>query len=108
MTDDSRPSVEGNRGHPYARANARRLWSGNDDAQLRRLIAGREPPAAIARCMQRTQDAIRGRAGQLGLAVPSPLRPWRRHWGRALREERDKDIVQQIHRSGDPASANGR
>ena len=77
---------------PRARANGGRQWSEDEDAQLRALIAAREPPAAIARRMQRTQDAIRGRAGQLGLAVPSPLRPWRKHWGRALREELDREI----------------
>jgi hypothetical protein len=102
MTDGGGPSPA----HPHARANDRRQWTDEDDAQLRGLIASREPPAVIARRMQRTQDAIRGRAGQLGLAVPSPLRPWRRHWGRALREERDRD-ADQIDSSGDPASADG-
>lgn len=92
---------------PQARANDRRTWTKVDDAQLVRLIAAREPPASIARQMQRTQDAIRGRAGQLGLTVPSPIRPWRRHWGRALREERDRQADQQISGSGDPASADG-
>ena len=57
--------------------NFRRVWSEDEDRELRRLIAGREPPLRIARALQRTQDAVRGRAGQLGLVVPSPLRPWR-------------------------------
>lgn len=98
---------QGRPAHPHARANDRRTWTEDDDAQLLRLIAAREPPASIARQMQRTQDAIRGRAGQLGVAVPSPIRPWRKHRGRALREERDRQADQQIDGSGDPASADG-
>lgn len=55
-----------------------RTWSEDDDVLLRRLINGREPPARIARALHRTLDAVRGRAAQLHLTLPSPLRPWRR------------------------------
>ena len=55
-----------------------RRWSDEDDAELRRLIAAREPPARIARALNRTQDAIRGRAAELRLTLPSALRPWKR------------------------------
>ncbi len=55
-----------------------RRWSDEDDAALCRLIVAREPPARIARALHRTQDAIRGRAAELHLTLPSPLRPWKR------------------------------
>jgi hypothetical protein len=55
-----------------------RRWTEDDDAGLRRLIAAREPPARIAKALKRTQDAVRGRAAELRLTLPSPLRPWRR------------------------------
>lgn len=87
------------------RPNGGRRWLEADDLLLRQLIERREPPASIARRMQRTQDAIRGRAGQLGLAVPSPLRPWRKHWGRAAREERDRASDQEIGGAGEQVSA---
>lgn len=99
MTED------GESGGRRTRPNDRRRWLEADDLLLRQLIKLREPPASIARRMQRTQDAIRGRAGQLGLAVPSPLRPWRKHWGRAAREERDRASDREIGGAGEPVSA---
>lgn len=83
MTSDD----AGETGHIRKRPNDGRTWTEADDTLLRNLIFRREPPVAIARQLQRTQAAVRGRAGQLGLAVPSPLRPWRKHWGRAVRDE---------------------
>lgn len=95
MTDD-----------PTDRPRHRRPWNDADDRELRRLIEAREPPARIARSLQRTQDAIRGRAAQLGLALPSALRPWRRHWrNKATGQPRDPDPQQT--ESGDPASEGG-
>lgn len=55
----------------------RQPWSEEDDAELARLIAARHRPSHIAEQLQRTLDAVRGRASQLGLALPSTLRPWR-------------------------------
>ncbi len=81
-------------GSRLPRVNDRRRWLEADDLLLRQLIERREPPARIARQMQRTRDAIRGRAGQLGLTVPSPLRPWHKHWTRERRNQRDCHIDQ--------------
>lgn len=72
------------------RGSHKRRWSEDDDAELRRLIATRQPPAAIAKTLGRTQDAVRGRAGQLGLPVPSPLRPWTTTARRRAQPEDDK------------------
>lgn len=55
----------------------RRAWSEEDDAELRRLVAARQPTGEIARELQRTIDAVRGRAAHLDLVLPSSLRPWR-------------------------------
>ncbi len=55
----------------------RRPWSEEDDAELVRLVSARKRPGEIAEKLQRTLDAVRGRAAQLGLALPSTLRPWR-------------------------------
>lgn len=91
---------------PRDRQKHRRPWSDADDREFRQLIDAREPPARIARQLQRTQDAIRGRAAQLGLALPSALRPWRRPWSnKATGKSRSPD-TQQIE-SGDPASEGG-
>lgn len=58
-------------------ANRGAPWNEKADAELRRRVAARESVGAIARAMGRTQDAIRGRADQLRITVPSSLRPWR-------------------------------
>lgn len=52
-------------------------WTHEADAELRRRVASREPVTVIAREMGRTQDAIRGRAAMLRIALPSTMRPWR-------------------------------
>lgn len=89
---------------PPVRVGGRgRPWSEEDDALLRRLIDGREPPARIAHTMQRTQDAIRGRAAQLHLTLPSPLRPWRRFPSPNARAGQGDPPVEQ-QESGGPAS----
>ena len=59
------------------RRNSRKPWKEEDDAMLRRLIAARERPAQLAKKLGRTQDSIRGRAAQLGLMLPSAIRPWK-------------------------------
>lgn len=59
-----------------------RPWSEADDADLMRMIEVRQPPGEIAKQLHRTIDAIRGRAAQLRLVLPSPLRPWRKTIGR--------------------------
>jgi hypothetical protein len=92
-------------GPPVRAGSKGRRWSDDDDAQLRRLIAGREPPARIARILQRTQDAIRGRAAQLRLTLPSPLRPWRRFSNPNRRVETAGVVpATEEQATGDPAS----
>jgi hypothetical protein len=59
-----------------------RPWSEADDAELLRMIEARQPPSEIAKQLDRTVDAIRGRAAQLRLVLPSALRPWRKTMGR--------------------------
>jgi hypothetical protein len=61
-------------------------WGTDDDAELARLIAARKAVVEIARRLGRTQDAVRGRAWQLRLTLPSTLRPWRKNL--ALRRPR--------------------
>jgi transposase-like protein len=68
------------------RSNSRSRWSEENDAELLRLVAAREPPAAIAKKMGRTQDAVRGRAAQLGIMLPSSIRPWRQSHARGPRK----------------------
>ena len=58
-------------------ANRGAPWTEEADAELRRRFAARESVATIARAMGRTQDAIRGRADQLRIAVRSSIRSWR-------------------------------
>ena len=89
------------------RAHRGRRWNESDDLQLTRLIAAREPPGRIALIMHRTQDAIRGRAGQLGLPLPSPLRPWKRFWSRAHQMKQAEASKESDWQSGDPASEGG-
>lgn len=55
----------------------RRPWSTEDDAEFRRLVAARQSAGDIARRLNRTLDAVRGRAAHLDLVLPSSLRPWR-------------------------------
>lgn len=99
-------SGRGTGSDPPAQAGARgRPWSEEDDAALRRLIDGREPPARIARALQRTQDAIRGRAAQLHLTLPSPLRPWKRFPSPNARAGQDDPLpTNDQHEPGGPAS----
>ena len=54
-----------------------RPWTEADDAALIQMIEARHPPGEIARRLHRTVDAIRERAAQPRLVLPSPLRPWR-------------------------------
>lgn len=82
-----------------------RRWTEDDDARLRRLIAAREPPARIAQALKRTQDAIRGRAAELRLTLPSPLRPWRRFATLNGRREQSAPAPEgQQSETGGPAS----
>lgn len=67
------------------RPNSGKLWRADDDAELRRRIAARQPPAVLARELGRTQDAIRGRAAELGLMLPSAIRPWKINFPRGPR-----------------------
>jgi hypothetical protein len=90
-----------------ARPRSGRIWSEEDDARLRQLIEARETTARIAQALERTQDAIRGRAAQLGITVPSSIRPWRRHWApKAAARARAEEDQEQTD-SGDPASESG-
>ena len=52
-------------------------WTDDDDAELRRRIEARQTPAVIAREMERTMDAVRGRASTLRVTLRSSQRPWR-------------------------------
>jgi hypothetical protein len=40
----------------------REAWNDEDDATLARLAAAGEPASAIARALERTQEAVRARA----------------------------------------------
>jgi hypothetical protein len=57
--------------------NKGRPWDEEQDAELRQRLGRNETVGEIARAMQRTQDAIRGRAWELRLTLNSALRPWR-------------------------------
>lgn len=57
--------------------NRRRPWDAAADLELRRRAAANEPVGAIAKAMDRTVDAVRGRANRLRIVVKSSLRPWR-------------------------------
>jgi hypothetical protein len=90
MSDDPETDA-GRRTDAPLRISHKRRWSEADDAELRRLIEARQPPAAIAKAVGRTQDAVRGRAGKLGLPVPSPLRPWAKTARRVQPVQDDQD-----------------
>lgn len=59
------------------RVNSRKRWTDDADKELRQRIERRQTLPMIADGMGRTQDAIRGRAAQLKLRLPSTARPWR-------------------------------
>lgn len=88
------------------RQRHRRPWSEDDDRDLRQMIEARESVAHIASTLQRTQDAIRGRAAQFKLILPSALRPWSRHW-RLRAGNASPATHPQKTQSGDPASDDG-
>lgn len=52
-------------------------WTDEAAAELRRRVAARQTIAQIAREMERTMDAIRGRAASLRITLRSSQRPWR-------------------------------
>lgn len=52
-------------------------WTEEDDAELRRRVAGKQTISQIARELGRTMDAIRGRAATLRITLRSSQRPWR-------------------------------
>jgi hypothetical protein len=52
-----------------APVNHNKAWSGADDAQLRREAAGNTPTRVIGLHMQRTEGAVRSRAGDLGVSL---------------------------------------
>jgi hypothetical protein len=52
-------------------------WTDEADAELRKRVAARQTIAQIAREMERTMDAIRGRAASLRITLRSSQRPWR-------------------------------
>lgn len=60
-----------------ARRKSPRAWTEADDAELRSRLASRQQTAQIAHEMERTVDAIRGRAQALGLGLTPRGRPWR-------------------------------
>lgn len=95
-----------NRRGPLAVGPGRgRRWSDDDAAELRRLIVAREPAVRIARTLRRTQDAIRGRAAELRLTLPSPLRPWR-EFAKPKHGRKEQSSVSegQLSDTGGPAS----
>ena len=53
-------------------------WTDEDDGKLRGLLAKRWRTGDIAEALDRTTDAIRGRAQFLGLRLIPNIRPWRR------------------------------
>lgn len=68
--------------------NRRRRWTEEADAELRRRVDERQLILRIAKEMGRTQDAIRGRANELGINLRSALRPWRDATKRGPRPKR--------------------
>ncbi|MBJ6121960.1 hypothetical protein [Sphingomonas mollis] len=66
---------------PPAGRRPPRRWSEDDDVELRRRIASRQPIGDIARGLNRTVDGIRGRAATLRLRLPGRNRPWRVNGG---------------------------
>ena len=57
--------------------NQRQRWTVDADAELRRRVDERQCLSLLAKEMDRTQDAIRGRTYELGINLRSALRPWR-------------------------------
>lgn len=55
----------------------RSRWTTEEDEELRRRIEQRQTAGIITAAMGRTNHAIRGRAGELGLMVPTTIAPWR-------------------------------
>lgn len=49
--------------------NSGKTWTPNQDAQLRKEAAGNTPTRVIALHLERTEPAVRGRAGELGVSL---------------------------------------
>lgn len=64
--------ITGNR-----RPRFRSRWTTEEDEELRRRIEQRQTAGIIAAAMGRTNHAIRRRAGELSLMVPTTIAPWR-------------------------------
>ncbi len=58
-------------------ANHGKPWTAEADTELRDRVAAKQTIGQIARAMDRTQDAIRGRAATLRITLRSSLQPWR-------------------------------
>lgn len=52
-----------------AATNARRAWSNDDVAQLKRLLAQRTPVGVVALKLGRSRGAVAAKAAALGLAT---------------------------------------
>lgn len=50
-------------------ANHNKPWTSADDAQLRREAAGNTPTRVIGLHMQRTEDAVRSHAAEIGVSL---------------------------------------
>lgn len=57
--------------------NRGQRWTAEQDEELRRRVIARQTVGQIAREMERTMDAIRGRAAALRIMLRSSARPWR-------------------------------
>lgn len=77
-TGDVRPPTIGLRAPPIAH---RRVWSDDEDAVLRRMLAEEQFIGPIAQALGRTREGVRNRANLLGLAVRSSPGAGRRRMG---------------------------
>lgn len=59
------------------RPHFRSRWTTDQDEELRRRIGQRQTAGIISAGMDRNNHAIRRRAGELSLMVPTTIAPWR-------------------------------
>ena len=50
-------------------ANSGKAWSNEDVKNLKKLVGGNTPTPLIAHKIKRTEDAVRAKAGELGISL---------------------------------------
>jgi hypothetical protein len=82
---DSRPifgiSIEHTQKEPYVAGpkNSGKSWSGQDEAELKRLASGNTPTRVIGLKLGRSEDAVRGKAQELNVSLkPTNQSPYNR------------------------------